>query len=128
MQMGQTGDRTADLQVGGRPLYPSATATPQQLAQPNGVTDSFALSCAIAKMLTLFSPFPRQALTNGGGERGQVACSHHTSAWPHPSKERGGQEPRGRRQARLILADCVASVGDLHMGSEGAPTTAAVSR
>ncbi|CAB1455849.1 unnamed protein product [Pleuronectes platessa] len=26
MQMGQTGDRTADLQVGGRPLYPSATA------------------------------------------------------------------------------------------------------
>ncbi|CAB1439549.1 unnamed protein product [Pleuronectes platessa] len=27
MHMGQTGDRTADLQVGGRPLYPSATAT-----------------------------------------------------------------------------------------------------
>ncbi|CAB1455744.1 unnamed protein product [Pleuronectes platessa] len=26
MQMGQAGDRTADLQVGGRPLYPSATA------------------------------------------------------------------------------------------------------
>ena len=26
MQMGKTGDRTADLQVGGRPLYPSATA------------------------------------------------------------------------------------------------------
>ncbi|CAB1440686.1 unnamed protein product [Pleuronectes platessa] len=26
MQMGQTGDRTADLQVGGRPLYPSVTA------------------------------------------------------------------------------------------------------
>ncbi|CAB1431423.1 unnamed protein product [Pleuronectes platessa] len=26
MQMGQTGDRTADRQVGGRPLYPSATA------------------------------------------------------------------------------------------------------
>ncbi|CAB1426322.1 unnamed protein product, partial [Pleuronectes platessa] len=26
MQMAQTGDRTADLQVGGRPLYPSATA------------------------------------------------------------------------------------------------------
>ncbi|CAB1438131.1 unnamed protein product [Pleuronectes platessa] len=26
MQMGQTGDRTADLQVGGRPLYPLATA------------------------------------------------------------------------------------------------------
>ncbi|CAB1460537.1 unnamed protein product [Pleuronectes platessa] len=26
MQMGQTGDRTADLQVGGQPLYPSATA------------------------------------------------------------------------------------------------------
>ncbi|CAB1425684.1 unnamed protein product [Pleuronectes platessa] len=25
MQMGQTGDLTADLQVGGRPLYPSAT-------------------------------------------------------------------------------------------------------
>ncbi|CAB1449353.1 unnamed protein product [Pleuronectes platessa] len=26
MQMGQIGDQTADLQVGGRPLYPSATA------------------------------------------------------------------------------------------------------
>ncbi|CAB1431829.1 unnamed protein product [Pleuronectes platessa] len=26
MQIGQTGDRTADLQVGGRPFYPSATA------------------------------------------------------------------------------------------------------
>ncbi|CAB1420899.1 unnamed protein product [Pleuronectes platessa] len=26
MQMGQTGDRTANLQVGGRPVYPSATA------------------------------------------------------------------------------------------------------
>ncbi|CAB1458415.1 unnamed protein product [Pleuronectes platessa] len=26
MQMGQTGDRTADLQIGGRQLYPSATA------------------------------------------------------------------------------------------------------
>ncbi|CAB1427551.1 unnamed protein product [Pleuronectes platessa] len=26
MQMGQTGDRTADPQVGGGPLYPSATA------------------------------------------------------------------------------------------------------
>ena len=26
MQMGKTGDRTADLQVGGQPLYPSATA------------------------------------------------------------------------------------------------------
>ncbi|CAB1460197.1 unnamed protein product [Pleuronectes platessa] len=26
MQMGQTGDRTADLQVGGQPLYLSATA------------------------------------------------------------------------------------------------------
>ncbi|CAB1420902.1 unnamed protein product [Pleuronectes platessa] len=26
MQMGQTGDRTIDLQVGGQPLYPSATA------------------------------------------------------------------------------------------------------
>ncbi|CAB1445492.1 unnamed protein product [Pleuronectes platessa] len=30
MQMGQAGDRTADLQVGGRPLYPSATADPVQ--------------------------------------------------------------------------------------------------
>ena len=29
MQMWKTGDRTADLQVGGRPLYPSATAGPQ---------------------------------------------------------------------------------------------------
>ena len=28
MQMGKTGDRTADLQVGGRALYPSATARP----------------------------------------------------------------------------------------------------
>ncbi|CAB1455887.1 unnamed protein product [Pleuronectes platessa] len=26
MQMGKTGERTTDLQVGGRPLYPSATA------------------------------------------------------------------------------------------------------
>ena len=26
MQMGKTGDQTADLLVGGRPLYPSATA------------------------------------------------------------------------------------------------------
>ncbi|CAB1459033.1 unnamed protein product [Pleuronectes platessa] len=28
MQMGQTWDRTADLQVGGQPLYPSAIAAP----------------------------------------------------------------------------------------------------
>ncbi|CAB1454288.1 unnamed protein product [Pleuronectes platessa] len=32
MQMGQTGDRTADLQVGGRPLYSSATAAHTQKA------------------------------------------------------------------------------------------------
>ncbi|CAB1449553.1 unnamed protein product [Pleuronectes platessa] len=30
MQMGLTGDRAGDLQVGGRPLYPSATAAPVQ--------------------------------------------------------------------------------------------------
>ncbi|CAB1425811.1 unnamed protein product [Pleuronectes platessa] len=30
MQMGKTGDRTADLQVGGRPLYPSAKAAPKR--------------------------------------------------------------------------------------------------
>ncbi|CAB1422489.1 unnamed protein product [Pleuronectes platessa] len=36
MQMGQTGDRTSDLQVGG-PLYPSATATPlEEFEQPAG--------------------------------------------------------------------------------------------
>ena len=28
MQMGKTGDRTADLQVAGQPLFPSATAAP----------------------------------------------------------------------------------------------------
>ncbi|CAB1459566.1 unnamed protein product [Pleuronectes platessa] len=36
MQMGQTGDRTADLQVGGRPLYPSATAAPVGGGVPGG--------------------------------------------------------------------------------------------
>ena len=31
-RFGKTGDQTADLQVGGRPLYPSATATPTSTA------------------------------------------------------------------------------------------------
>ncbi|CAB1457306.1 unnamed protein product [Pleuronectes platessa] len=36
MQMGQTGDRTADLQVGGRPLYPSDTHCCTVIPAPPG--------------------------------------------------------------------------------------------
>ncbi|CAB1439716.1 unnamed protein product [Pleuronectes platessa] len=44
MQMGQTGDRTADLQVGGRPLYPSATAALRSSQRRSGCS-RLALSC-----------------------------------------------------------------------------------
>ena len=37
MQIWKTGYRTADLQVGGRPLYPSATAAPVESEQSGSV-------------------------------------------------------------------------------------------
>ncbi|CAB1431822.1 unnamed protein product [Pleuronectes platessa] len=39
MQMGQIGERTANLQVGGRPLYPSATAANTRETRTETVTE-----------------------------------------------------------------------------------------
>lgn len=76
-------------------------------------------------------PFPRRTLTNCGGEWGQVAHSHHTSVWPHPSEE--GRLGASRQRLDQANAGCLRGTlaswrVDNHKGSGTVKTTGAVSR
>ncbi|CAB1426574.1 unnamed protein product, partial [Pleuronectes platessa] len=77
MQMDKTGDRTADLQVGGRPLYPSATAALYLSSSPAAIIVYVTFDCWVstpdtAEKLETPPPTPmEERVEEEGGIMGQ---------------------------------------------------------